>query len=120
MRSKFGAMLLALFFGIFVTVTASAQATGGLSGTVTDGNGALVPGTSIGVKNVATNLIRSTTTNEDGRWTLTVLPVGRYDVSYEKEGFKKSVSHGIDVEASVSRTVDVTLEFETSASLAAM
>ena len=107
---KARASLFALFVGLLLSPTVLAQATGGLSGTVTDPNGALVPGANIAVKNVATNLTRNTTTNDDGRWTLAVLPVGQYDVSYQKEGFKKSVSHGIDVEAAVSRTVDVVLE----------
>ena len=110
MRSKFGAMLFALFFGLLSASVSFGQTTGGLGGTVTDANGAIVQGASITVKNMATNLTRNTTTNEDGRWTIALLPVGKYDVNYEKEGFKKSVSHNVDVEAAVSRTVDVTLE----------
>lgn len=103
-------MLFALFFGLLLTPTAFAQSTGGLSGTVADANGAIVQGASIAVRNTATNLTRNTTTNEDGRWTIALLPVGTYDVNYEKEGFKKSVSHGVSVEASVQRVVDVMLE----------
>src|SRR5688572_29977870 len=100
MRSKLSAMLFALFFGLLLAPAAFAQATGGLSGTVTDANGAVVQGANIAVKDMATNLTRNTTTNDDGRWTLALLPVGTYDVSYEKEGFKKSVSHKVGVEAS--------------------
>jgi len=110
MKSKLGALMLALLFGIVAAPVAYAQATGTLSGTVTDPNGAIVQGANITVKNLATNLTRNITTNDDGRWTLTLLPVGIYDVTYEKEGFKKSVSRGIEVEASVSRNADVTLE----------
>ncbi len=103
-------MLRALFFGLIFTTAAFAQSTGGLSGTVTDANGAVVQGASVAVKNVATNLTRNTTTNQDGRWTFALLPVGTYDLSYKKEGFKRSVSHNVAVEASVSRVVDTELE----------
>jgi hypothetical protein len=110
MRSKFRGVLMALFFGSLLTTAAYAQATGGLGGTVTDANGAVVQGANIVVKNTATNLTRSAVTNDDGRWTLNLLPVGTYEVSYDKEGFKKSVSRNVTVEASVNRVVDAALE----------
>ncbi|HEX8248806.1 MAG TPA: TonB-dependent receptor, partial [Pyrinomonadaceae bacterium] len=47
---------------------------------------------------------------EEGRWTIQVLPVGNYSVTYEKEGFKKGLSENVAVEASVPRTVEVMLE----------
>ncbi len=86
------------------------QANGSLSGTVSDQNGAVLQGANISVKNSGTNLQRTAITNEEGRWTLQVLPVGIYTITYEKTGFKKSVSNNIEVEASVPRTIDVQLE----------
>lgn len=102
-------------FLIIITIAAmasstSAQATGGLTGIVHDPNGAVVQGVSVTVKNTATNLTRNVVTNQDGRWTVTILPVGVYTVSYDKEGFKKTTNSGIGVEASVTRSVDVKLE----------
>jgi hypothetical protein len=114
MRSKFRTMLKALFFGSLLATATFAQSTGGVGGTVTDTNGALVQGANIVVKNTATNLTRNAVTNEDGRWTLTLLPVGIYEVTYEKEGFKKSVSRDVTVEAAVQRVVDATLEVGTT------
>lgn len=106
--------ILAIGLFVFVTLAGahaiSAQATGGLSGVVTDPNGALVQGASVTVKNTATNLTRNAVTNDEGRWTLPLLPVGTYSVSYEKEGFKKAQSASVDVEASVIRSVEVKLE----------
>jgi hypothetical protein len=114
MRTKCFSLILAAFTTLFITATAAAQATGGLAGTVTDPNGAVVQGVNITVKNTATNLTRNTTTNEDGRWSLTLLPVGTYSVTYEKEGFKKSVSQDTQVEAAVTRGVEVALEIGTA------
>jgi hypothetical protein len=101
-----------LFAGLFLLFvqTGMAQSSGSLSGVVKDPNDAVIPGASVTVKNIATNLTRSVVSNEDGRWTITLLPVGQYTVSYEKEGFKKAVSGNIDVEAAVTRNVDATLE----------
>lgn len=101
---------LAAVFSILLAPAVFAQATGGLSGTVKDPNNAIVQGANITVKNIATNLTRNTTTNNEGRWTLSLLPVGTYTVTYEKEGFKKSVSQNTEVEASVTRTLEVALE----------
>ncbi|MGB7201619.1 MAG: carboxypeptidase-like regulatory domain-containing protein [Pyrinomonadaceae bacterium] len=106
--------ILAIGLFLFVTLAGApaifAQATGGLSGVVADPNGALVQGANVTVKNTATNLTRNAVTNDDGRWTITILPVGTYSVSYEKEGFKKAQSAAVNVEASVTRSIDVTLE----------
>jgi hypothetical protein len=107
-RELFFAIVLMLLAGTSPTVFA--QATGGLAGTVSDQNGAVVPGVAVSVRNESTNLFRNTVTNQDGRWTLPLLPVGTYSVSYEKEGFKKAQSHNNGVEASVTRTIEVTLE----------
>ena len=110
MNSKFIKTFLFLVVSLLITQNLFAQATGSLSGTVTDQTGALVQGATVTVKNTGTNLTRTVTTNEEGRWSVQVLPVGTYNVSYEKQGFKKSVSDKVEVEASVPRTVDVSLE----------
>lgn len=90
--------------------TAFAQASGSLSGVVKDQNGAVIQGATVTVKNSATNWSRTVVTDEEGYWTVPALPVGIYTITYEKEGFKKAVAENIEVEASVPRKVEVTLE----------
>ncbi|MDQ3798335.1 MAG: TonB-dependent receptor, partial [Acidobacteriota bacterium] len=102
--------VLAVGFTFLLTQSVSAQATGSLSGTVKDPSEAFVPGVVVTVKNSATNLTRTATTDQEGRWTIPVLPVGVYSVTYEKEGFKKGLSENVQVEASVPRTLEVALE----------
>ena len=114
MRFNLHTAVFALLASFLLTGAAFAQASGSLSGSVKDPNGALVPGVNVTVRNVETNLTRTAIANEVGDWTVTVLPVGKYSVSYEKEGFKKSVNENIEVEASVTRSVDVTLDVGTS------
>ncbi|MBC7899605.1 MAG: TonB-dependent receptor [Saprospiraceae bacterium] len=110
MRLNLISKLFILIFAAMLAPAAYAQTTGTLSGTVKDQNDAVVPGVNVTVNNSATNLTRNTTTNDEGRWTATILPVGTYTVTYEKEGFKKSVSQNTEVEASVTRSLDVSLE----------
>jgi len=100
-------------FAVFFTTMANTifgQSNGSLSGTVADVTGALVQGTTVTVKNVASNAVRTVITNDDGRWTISALPVGNYSVSYQKEGFKKSINENVAVEASVPRTIEARLE----------
>lgn len=84
---------------------ASAQRTSGqLTGTVTDPNGAAVVGASVTATQTGTNLQRETTTNDDGLYNITDLPIGTYRVSVKTSGFKESVSPNVTVNvASVTR-----------------
>lgn len=110
MRIRYLAKLLVVVITFATAPSIFAQSTGGLAGSVKDQNDAVIPGASVTVTNKNTNLTRSTVTNSDGRWTINLIPVGTYTVSYEKDGFKKSISQPTEVEALVVRTVDVTLE----------
>lgn len=104
------ASISVFFIALLFVQVAFGQATGSLTGTVKDANGALVPGVAVTVTNKATNQSRTFLTDQEGRWTMPVLPVGLYSVTYEKQGFKKAVIDNVEVEASVTRYVEVTLE----------
>jgi hypothetical protein len=110
MQSKFILKILTIAFSFIFVQGVFAQATGSLSGTATDASGALVQGASVIVKNTATNQERTAVTSEEGRWTIPALAVGTYSVTYQKEGFKKSVNENIAVEASVPLTIEAVLE----------
>jgi len=84
---------LALFVaGYLGSVPASAQVTtGAISGLVTDQTSGTVPEAAVTVKNVDTNLARTTTTGNDGRFRISALPVGQYEVTIDAKGFAKYV-----------------------------
>src|SRR6266567_2778331 len=63
------------------------SATATLSGTVEDTNGAVVPGASITAVNNGTQLTRKTTTNEQGYFTIPLLPPGSYTLKAQAQGF---------------------------------
>lgn len=86
------------------------QGRGTISGTVTDAQGAAVPAVSIEIRNVGTNSIFRTATNETGFYTAPGLAVGAYEVTAELAGFKKTVRSGIMLEVDQKAAVNLTIE----------
>jgi hypothetical protein len=68
--------------------TVHAQSTGQISGTVKDSSGAVLPGVTVTITNVNTNIGKSAVTNEHGAYVVTGLPVGTYKVVAELQGFR--------------------------------
>jgi len=81
-----------------------------LTGTVTDGSGAVVPGATVTLTNEGTKTSLTTTTSDRGRYTFDLIQAGTYTVSAEKEGFKKVVSAKNAVNINLPTTVNFKLE----------
>ncbi len=81
-----------------------------ITGRVTDSTGAVIPGTSITVTNVATGAERKVTTNEVGYYTVPLLPPGAYRIHIEQEGFKPITRSGIILEVDQRAELNFTLE----------
>jgi len=96
---------LAMIIGI--TGVCFAQATGGIKGTVSDAAGALVAGASVEVLNNNTGDKRTTTSADNGSFSITNLPVGTYTVTASATGFSPATAQ--DVQVSVAFVTDVTL-----------
>src|ERR1700757_364778 len=91
-------MLLPLLGLVFAVQVFASGPTGTITGTVTDSSGALVRKARITVLNVATNAIRTAETNEDGDYTVALLPPGRYRVTAENPGFRRTVFNDVTVD----------------------
>jgi hypothetical protein len=83
---------------------------GRISGTIKDASGAVIPGATVIVTNAATNLARTATTDADGFYTLTNLPVGTYLIAAESQGFKRAEQSGVALAADARLTIDIALE----------
>jgi hypothetical protein len=90
--------------------TSAQTVVGRISGTIKDASGAVVTGATVTVTNTATNLVRTATTDADGFYTVTNLPVGTYVVSAESQGFKKAEQVGVALAADARLTIDIALE----------
>src|SRR5579862_6125161 len=89
----------------------SAQTTAGsIVGTVTDPSGAVIAGANITITNMGTNIAVKTTTDTAGEFVVTPLEVGKYSVSVEATGFKRSVRSDIQVNVQDRVRVDSKLE----------
>jgi hypothetical protein len=87
-----------------------AQAAASITGQVKDPSGAVIVGATVTVKDTDTGLTRSVMSNESGNYLILPLPVGSYEVSAEKSGFKKSLQRGISLVVAGQAVVNVTLE----------
>jgi outer membrane receptor protein involved in Fe transport len=95
---------------IFASATFGQQPTATLTGTVADLTGAVVPGATVRVTHLATNAVRTTTTNGDGVYTLASLPVGDVKITVPAiAGFKEYVAERISLSAGQTVTANIEL-----------
>ena len=107
----FGRLARSLLLSLFVVSAAFAQeSTGAISGTVTDPSGALVPRAEITITNVQTGVARKETSNANGLFVVTNLPVGNYSLTAEAQGFKKFEANQIRLDVNDRLTIPVHLE----------
>jgi len=107
------ALLLALTLAAVSPVPVRAQVeTGQITGTVTDPQGAVVPGATVTVRSVDTGSTRNTTTTGEGNFAVTNLQPGNYEVTIEGAGFARKA---IAARVTVGTGTNVTAELEVTA-----
>src|SRR5438067_1425937 len=106
---KFG-WLVVLCIILFVTVRGQDSATTAtLDGSVRDAAGQVIPGALITLRDLATNQTRRATSEADGSFRVSVLPVAAYEVRAEAAGFASYVNPQLTVALGRTTTLDVTL-----------
>ncbi len=102
---------LLLYLGmILTTFVFASDPTGTITGTVTDPSGAVVRKAHITVSNEATNGARDAETNDDGDYTVALLPPGRYRVTADSTGFRRSIFSDVTVDVDQTVRVDFALQ----------
>jgi hypothetical protein len=108
MSTKFlsaGAVFLCFLPGIL-----SAQSyTASVRGVVTDTSQAAVPDAKVTITDVSRNITRSATTDTSGRYVVTALPPGDYELAVEAAGFNKYVQPPFVLQVQQQATLDVQL-----------
>ena len=103
-----GLVVLLLLVGI--GQVGGAQVVGGtINGTVTDSVGATVAGASVTIRNEETGNARRLTTGADGTYAAPSIPVGRYSVVVEREGFAAQTRSGVGLTVGQALRVNVVL-----------
>ncbi len=101
------ALLIGAAIGWVAPGTAYAQATGTITGIVTDESGAVMPGVTVEVTNTATNQARTAVSGPDGFYTVVRLQPGPYSVKGTLAGFKTAIREGLRVEVESTARVDL-------------
>jgi len=107
--SKLCIVFLALLC-LTATAVYSQSTSGSMSGTVTDPNGAVVPGAKVVATHVPTGRDYETVTTAAGLYVFPTLPAGPYSLTVTQPGFKKNVQTNIEIRVALRNTVDVKLE----------
>jgi hypothetical protein len=109
-RGVFAAWLLALAVLVALPATAFGQTfRGGISGTVTDQSGAVVPGAQIAAVETATNTSYKTVSSTAGEFSFSNLPLGGYTISVTASGFKSEKVDKVPVTAGATYTLPIKL-----------
>jgi hypothetical protein len=83
---------------------------GAMVGNVTDSTDSVIVGATVVVEDPSTGLKRETTTSEKGEYSFTNVPVGTYNVSISKEGFKGFIRPQLAIGAGAQVRVDAKLD----------
>ena len=102
------AVLLVVFAFLWGSLLPAATG-GSISGTVIDQSGALVPGARLTLVNLDLTTSYKATTDAQGFYSFPTLPVGRYELTIEAEGFKIQKKTGLAVDADAAVRVDFSL-----------
>ncbi len=94
----------------FLSITAMAQGSVTIFGTVTDGTGAAVPQAAITISNALTGVTRQATPEADGSFVVSQLPVGAYQLTAQAPGFKKFIEKGIELNVDENRRINIQLQ----------
>ncbi len=79
-------------------------------GTVRDPRGAAIPGATVTLTNLETNIQAKTVTDASGDFLFSPVKVGRYDVAAEATGFSKAVAGGVVVDVNARQRVDLAMQ----------
>jgi hypothetical protein len=89
---------------------AAQQGTTELRGRVMDGQGGILPGVAVVIRNQNTGMFRETVSGADGSYIASGLTPGTNEINAELQGFKKFNRKGLVLEVGKTTSVDVAME----------
>jgi len=114
--TRIRAIAVAAITAFFISASVFAQTTTAtLSGVVRDPSGAVVPSVRVTLTNNQTRLSRETISDSDGRYSLTNLLPGKYELRAEHAGFKITVQSDVVLTVASSVEKDLVLQVGTVA-----
>ncbi len=102
-------LLTLVLIALPTPVCAQAVAIAEIGGVVSDSSGKVIEGAQVIAVETDKQLVRTTTTNGEGRFTLSNLPVGPYRLEVKAPGFKDYKQTGISLEVGQTSGINVQL-----------
>src|SRR5437016_4182861 len=101
---------VSILFCALLVPALRADVTGQILGIATDASGSAVPGVKVVATNLDTNLSQQTTTSVTGEYRFLSLPVGKYKIEAELQGFQKFLEENIVLTVNEQRRIDITMQ----------
>jgi hypothetical protein len=108
-RFMAGVLLMLSFTLLFGQRAIAQQATAQVTGTVTDTTGAIIVGAEVTLRNSQTGVSRKTTSNKDGEYLFTLVPIGSYELTVKQKSFQTYQQTGITLDINQNAKLDVAL-----------
>ena len=108
-------LVILMFLLLVPCALVKAQDRGTITGLVMDATGAVVPGARVTLTHPATGQTTTVETNSEGTYTFLSLTAGRYEVTADKEGFRKAQATNVVVQVSTTTRLDIKMELGTVA-----
>src|SRR5450432_477452 len=103
-RSELFVLALALLLAL-VQAGLAQEVTGAITGKVIDPSGSAIAGANVSAKDVDRGTVWKSQTNESGIYNLPRLPIGRYEVRVEANGFQTAVHSAFDLALNQTATI---------------
>ena len=100
--------LVAVLF-LLPGVSQGQQITASISGVVADENKSLIPNAAVNVESASLAVKRNTTTNDEGYFIVTNLPIGLYRVTVQATGFSDSIQENVKVDVGITLSLNITM-----------
>ncbi len=108
-RTIFRSLSLAVI--LFASIAGQAQLDKGVvTGTLRDASGSVLPGATVTVRNVATGIATTVTTNADGTYQVLALNPGTYSIEASASGFGTAKNPEVEIHVKSRAEVDFTLQ----------
>src|SRR5688500_18459811 len=83
--------------------------TSSLAGRILDTGGGVLPGVVVTARQTETGLLRSATSDSQGRYSIPALPPGTYEIRVELAGFRPLLRSGVTLTIAQNAVVDLTM-----------
>lgn len=102
-------LLLAIVFSLSLSLPLYAATGGSISGAISDSSGAVIPGATLRLVNIAQQTAYRSVSDRQGLYSFPNLPVGHYDLTIEASGFATQKKTNLAVDTDSALRADTTL-----------